>query len=233
MTLLATTRSAPPVGTEVVAGARAMAPVIVAFVPFALVVGAGIARSAEPWAAWSGTWAIYGGAAHVAVLDVLAAGGGWLTAAAVGLLVNVRLVAYAAAMAPAWRSVSPGRRLLAAVVLTDAPWAMARGRGDAERAFYAGAAGLLFLAWPVLVSVGVVVGDAWQSLPGAGLLVPLTLGAVVVPQLRHRQAAAAASAAAVAAVVTSGADLGLGMLVAAAAGVVAGTLSGAPTERAA
>ncbi len=80
-----------------------MGPVIVAYVPFALVVGASIASSAQPWAAWAGTWLVYGGAAHLALLDVLAHGGGWLPAAAVGLLVNVRLTAYAAAMAPAWR----------------------------------------------------------------------------------------------------------------------------------
>lgn len=44
------------------AGIRAMAPMMLAFVPFALVVGAAVASSANPWAAWLATWTIYGGA---------------------------------------------------------------------------------------------------------------------------------------------------------------------------
>ena len=54
------------------AGFRAMTPVVAAYAPFALVVGTAVATSADPWSAWIGTWLVYGGAAQVAVLDVLA-----------------------------------------------------------------------------------------------------------------------------------------------------------------
>ena len=106
-------------GADLRAGARAMAPMLVAYAPFGLLVGAAVAASANPLAAWLATWTIYGGAAHLAVLDVLAHGSGWMAAAAVGLLVNVRLTAYATAMAPEWRS---------APVAAAGP-----GRGDADR----------------------------------------------------------------------------------------------------
>ena len=95
-------------------GVRAMAPMLLALIPFAVVVGTAVAQSDHRLAAWLGTSTIYGGAAHLAVLDLLSDGAGWVSAAAVGLLINVRLAAFATSMVPEWRSapVAPatGRR---------------------------------------------------------------------------------------------------------------------------
>ena len=101
---------APPLPT-----ARALAPVVVGYVPFALLVGAHVATSADPLVAWMGTSTIYGGAAQLAVLDVLAGGGSVVAAALTALLLQARLAVYAAALAPDWRSASLRSRLLAAV----------------------------------------------------------------------------------------------------------------------
>lgn len=214
---------------EMRAGARAMAPMIVAYVPFAMVVGAAVAASANPLAAWLSTWTIYSGAAHVAVLDVLANGSGWAAAAAVGLLVNARLTAYATAMVPQWRSAPVGQRVLAALMLSDAPWALTRARGSdhpsAQRQFYLGAAVTLFIGWPTLVTIGTLAGDWVAGVAVAGLLSAMTLGGVVVTQLRQRPVAVAAATAAVSAVATSALSTGAALAVAAAAGAGAGTLA--------
>lgn len=203
-------------------GVRAMVPVVVAYAPFGLLVGAAVAASANPLAAWLSTWTIYGGAAHLAVLDVLAHGSGWAAAAVVGLLVNIRLTAYATAMAPEWRTAPARQRALAAVLLTDVTWALARGRDHDQRRFYLGAGLTLFLGWPVLVTLGTLTGDWVGGLPVAALLPPLTLGAVVVSQLRQRPVAFATAAAAVTAVATTQLSAGPALAVAAAAGVTAG-----------
>lgn len=202
-----------------------MAPMMLAFVPFGLVVGAAVESSANPTAAWLATWTIYGGAAHLAVLDVLAQGSGWVVAAAVGLLVNARLTAYSAAMAPQWRGTPLRHRWAAALMLTDASWALARGRTHDQRAFYFGAALTLFLGWPVLVCLGVLVGDELSSSPTAHLLPGLTLGTLVVTQLGDRPVAAAVAAASTAAALTAPLDPGLAMVVAAVTGVLAGLLA--------
>ena len=76
------------------AGARAMLPLLVAYAPFALMVGAAVAASDNPLAAWLSTWTIYGGAAHLVTHDVLAQGSGWVAAAVAGLLVQTRPVSY-------------------------------------------------------------------------------------------------------------------------------------------
>lgn len=217
---------ATPVRTTdgMLAGARAMAPMMVAFLPFGLVVGAAVASSDNTAAAWLATWTIYGGAAHLAVLDVLAQGSGWVVAAAVGLLVNVRLTAYAAAMAPQWRGAPLRHRWAAAVMLTDATWALSRARTHDYRRFYFGAALTLFVCWPVLVMAGALVGDQVSSSPTAHLLPGLSLGALVMAQLGERPAAAAVAAAAMSGVVTTSLDAGLALVIAAATGLLTATL---------
>lgn len=213
-------------GSDLRAGATAMAPMLLAYLPFGLLVGAAVAASDNPVAAYLATWTIYGGAAHLAVLDVLGNGSGWFAAAAVGLLVNVRLSAYATAMAADWRGTGLGRRLAAGVMLTDAPWALARGHQAAgRRDFYLGAAGVLFVGWPTLVTLGVLAGQWVTALPVAGLLSAMTLGAIVVPQLRERPTAVAVSVAVATAVLTSPLPAGSALLVAGLAGSTAGVLA--------
>ena len=194
---------------ELRAGVRAMAPMVVVYVPFALLVGSAAASSANPLAAWLATWTIYGGAAHLAVLEVLAHGSGWVAAALVGLLVNARLSAYAAAMAPEWRSAPLARRALAGALLTDAPWALAQQRPTGSRAYYLGAALTLFVAWPTLVTLGMFVAGDW----------------VTVPQLRQRPVAVAAGAASVTALATVSLDAGPALLACAAVGAAAGLMA--------
>ena len=216
----------PPARDDLRAGARAMLPMIVAYVPFALLVGSAAAASANPLAAWLATSTIYGGAAHLAVLEVLAHGSGWVAAALVGLLVNARLTAYAAAMAPDWRDAPRRHRVAAAVMLTDAPWALARGRSTGRRSFYLGAAGTLFVAWPVLVTIGMLVAGDWVTAMAVTAILPaLTLGAVVVTQLRQRPVAAAVGAASLTALATASLDAGVALLACAVAGVAAGLVA--------
>lgn len=215
-------------GGELAAGAHAMAPMLVAFAPFGLLVGAAVAASESPAAAWLSTWTIYGGAAHLAVLDVLQRDTGVLGAALVGLLINARMVAYSVSLAPYWRESSVGSRVAAAAVLTDATWALAHNRAEAtaraRRRFYFGAGVTLWFGWPALVTLGVVVGRWVQDVPVAALLPSLTLGTLVVPQLRTRPGLAAGAAAATVAVCTASLDGGVALALSAAAGATTAAL---------
>lgn len=213
---------------DVLAGARAMAPMLVVFAPFGLLVGAAVAASGNPLAAWLSTWTIYGGAAHLAVLEVLGHGSGVLGAAVVGLLINARMVAYSVSLAPLWRTASPWSRAAAAAMLTDANWGLMQGHASgsaaARRRFYFGSGLTLWLGWPVLVSIGALVGRWVEDVPVATLLPSLTLGALVVPQLRTRPGLVAGSAAAATAVATARMDGGLALMLAAAVGAGAAAL---------
>ncbi len=212
-------------------GARAMLPAVVAYVPFGLLVGAHVATSPDPLVAWLGTFTIYGGAAQLALLDVLAAGGSVVAAAVTALLLQARLAAYAAALAPDWRAAPLRTRLLAAVTLTDVPWAISQGRaaeaGDvtSRRRFYLGAALTLWAAWPVLVTAGMLGGSVLARQPVAGLVAPLLFGALVAPHLRERRGAVTALAAAATAIVTARWSTGSAVLLASAVGAAAATLA--------
>ena len=205
-------------------GMLAMLPIVAAYVPVGLVVGAHVAASDNPVAGWLGTFLVYGGAAQLAVLEVLAQDPGWVAAAVVGLLVNLRLAAYATAMVPQWRTVSVRRRVAAALILTDAPWALARSRTRGTQSYYFGASLTLLVLWPVVVTIGVFLGGHVDAFAVTTLLMPLTLGAVIVPQLRDRAAAVAMVTAVGCAVLTLHLSAGPALAVVGVCGGVAGVL---------
>jgi predicted branched-subunit amino acid permease len=219
---------------EVVAGMRAMAPMLLAYAPFGLLVGAAVAASDSPLAAWLSTWTIYGGAAHLAVLDVLSHDTGVVGAALVGLLINARMIAYSVSLAPHWRDASAGSRMAAAAVLTDATWALAHNHdshsAQARRRYYFGAGLTLWFGWPTLVSAGVMVGGWMEGVPVATLLPSLTLGSLVVPQLRTRPGLAAVVAATAVAVATVHLNGGIAMALAAAVGATSAVLTSRRTS---
>jgi predicted branched-subunit amino acid permease len=196
---------------------------LLAYAPFAVVVGTAVAQSNNQLAAWLGTSTIYGGAAHLAVLDILSDGGSWMSAASVGLLINMRLAAFATSMVPEWRTAPLRLRLIAAVMLVDAPWALSRGRAD--RNFFLGAAAALFVAWPVMVTAGMLLGGWLSALAVTGILPALSLGALVVPRLRVRPIAWAACGAVVTALATAGLPAGTSLALCAAVGCTVATVA--------
>lgn len=206
-------------------GVRAIAPVLVALVPLSLVVGQHIAADGDPLAGWAGSWVVYSAGAQLAALDVLGHGSGWLSATAVGLLVNLRLAAYATAMQPDWASAPLSRRVLAALVLSDPPWALSRGRERDRTAFYLGAALTMFVAYPTLTGVGVLVGARLSDVAVLALLPALSLGAVIAPQLRARPTAVAVGVALVCSVLTVSMPPGASFALTGAVGGAAGWMT--------
>jgi predicted branched-subunit amino acid permease len=207
------------------AGVRAVSPVLVALVPLALVVGQHIAADRDPLAAFVGSWVVFSAGAQLASLDVLAHGSGWAGAAAVGLLVNLRMAAYATAMQPDWASARLSRRVLAGLMLSDPPWALSRDREHGRRSFYLGAAVAMVVVYPALTGVGALMGAGLASVAVLGLLPALGLGAVIAPQLRQRSTALAASCALACAVATAAIASGPALALTGAVGGAVGWLT--------
>jgi predicted branched-subunit amino acid permease len=140
------------------------------------------------------------------------------------LLINVRLAAFATSMTPEWRSASLRQRLVAGVMLTDIPWALSRDRRG-QRHFYLGAALTLFLAWPVMVTAGMLLGEWLAELPVTAILPALSLGALVMTRVRTRPVAFAVTAAAATALATAGQPAGAALVICALVGVAAASLA--------
>src|SRR6478752_9063986 len=157
---------------ELIRGAQEMAPLIVGYLPFGLLLGAAIARSTEVWAAWSGTVPIYGGSAHLTLVEMLRSGAGLWAAVGAALLINARLLVYSSALIPLWGTAHGLARLMAAAVIIDPTWMLATRRAEhggtlrQRRAHFAGAAIVLTTCWTVSVSVGVFLG-ASPAISGA------------------------------------------------------------------
>jgi predicted branched-subunit amino acid permease len=222
-----------PATRDIRAGFLAMVPFVVGYAPFALVIGAAVASSADPLAGWSGSWLIYGGSAHLAVLRSLDAG--LLVAVAGALLINARLLAYSASLAQRWRNQPHWFRIVAAAMVIDPTWAAAErhaaaGASEAaQRRFFLTAGVVMGVGWSALIAVGAVVGGRLDALR-LEVVVPLCLATLVGPVLRDRGGRAAVIAAASAAVVGSRLPAGAVLLVAIAAGAFAGAAFHAPLD---
>lgn len=171
-------------------GFRDMTPLAIAYLPFALVLGAAVAHSPDPMASWAATLPLYGGSAHLALLASLSAGSAAATAASVALLINLRLVAYSTSLTPLFAGSRRWVRLLGAAVVVDPTWMIAQRRGERagtvaqRRAHYFGAAAALTVAWLAAVTAGALLGAVGPAAGALAIAVPLCMLSIVVPHLR-------------------------------------------------
>jgi predicted branched-subunit amino acid permease len=209
-------------------GALEMIPLVVAYSPFALIIGAAIAACPNPWAGWSGSWLIYGGSAHLAALRTLA-GAGPAAAVLTGLLINARLVVYSAGLARVWPLQPRWFRFAAAGLIIDPTYAAAQrfaARCDVpaqQRRHFFGAALTMGVGWSAVMASGVVVGSRLDAVR-LEIVVPLCLLALVGTGLRAPGARVVVIVAAVAAVLLRSLPAGTGLLTAIALGVGSGLL---------
>lgn len=200
-------------------GVRAMLPWLVAVVPLGVTIGVAAGESgAHPAVGLLGGLAVLDGIAHGAT------GAATLTA----LLINVRLLAYGAAMGPFWVELDRGRRLLFAALLIDPTFANGRegyerhGVRGGHRHYMAGGV-VLMCAWLLSISVGLTAGSLLPDLPVLGLFMPLFLLAEVGGHLDHRSPTVAAIVGAAVGAMAIGLPLQTGIV----AGIVAGAAAGA------
>jgi predicted branched-subunit amino acid permease len=217
---------------EAVRGAATMLPLLVGYAPFALLIGVAAGRSADPLAAWAGGLLIFGGTAHLTVIEQITDGSGLAAVVATGLLINGRLSVYSASLAPLWRDAPLPHRLVAAAAVIDPTWAVANrreaepGSVNQRRRHFLGAAAALAFGWSAMIGVGIGLG----AQPSGGSLLsvctPLCLAAIVGPHLRSSAGVRCVVAAACVALLTTDWPAGTGLIAAMAAGAAAGVLGG-------
>lgn len=229
-TLSASTEPSPAVRREWLAGAAAMLPITVGYLPFALLIGVAVARSADPLAGWAASPLVYGGSAQLTVLEMTAGGAGLAAAVTAALLVNIRLVVFSAALVPLWATASRTARLLAAATVIDPTWMIAERRAAEpgsvadRRAHYTGAAAVLTVGWCGAVAAGAVLGSATDRADLLAIATPLCLVAIVAPHVRRAGGAAAVSGAAAVAWLARDLPAGTGVLLAMATAAALGHL---------
>lgn len=214
------------------AGLRDMAPVTVAMVPFAMVLGVTIGASVVPDAVGAVMAPLlYAGSANFAALSVVDAGGTAFTAAFTALVVNARFTMYGAALAHRFRGQPRWFRWLAPWFIIDQTFALSSARTEQEpgwfRAYWFAASGLIGAVFTAMVVVGILLGPIVPSGIGLEFAVPALFVALVVGQVHDRPALAAAVTGAAVTALALDLPNGLGLL----AGALAGAAAGATARR--
>ncbi len=214
------------------AGLRDGMSVVLGYIPFALALGAALGSSGvHPLTAWLSSPLMIAGAAQLVTVQMLGTGAGAAVVVVTALVVNSRHVLYSATMAslvPSW-----GRRdrSVAAYLLADPMFALASARFGVEdppevqathRAYFFAASWTCWAGWLLLTGGGVLLGEALPSALPLDAATALTFLLLLLPTLEGAAARTSAVVGGVLAALTTGLPLGLGLLVATAAGITAG-----------
>jgi predicted branched-subunit amino acid permease len=146
----------------------------------------------------------FAGSAQFAVASVLSTGGGLAAACVAAILLNARYAPIGMSVADAL-SPSRLRRVLEAQLVVDESWALSnRGGGRFDRRILIGAGAVLYLAWVGGTALGILGGNLIGDPEKLGMdaAFPALFLALLVGQIRSRQAALAAALGGAIALVT-------------------------------
>jgi predicted branched-subunit amino acid permease len=218
---------APPAATrpDLIAGARAMVPLMLAVTPQGLSLGVALGQMrGDHLVAWATSGLVYSASAQLALMTTYATSG--VAAIMVTLIINVRLMLYSAALAPQWRERSLGWRLVAGHLLIDPSFVLAQQRNEApgsarsRSAFYLGGAIVLFVWWQVITGLGVLAPALIPHLGALWAAAPLCFVALLAGAVKERTTIVAAGVALVTSVTLAALPYSLGLAAAIAAGLV-------------
>jgi 4-azaleucine resistance transporter AzlC len=145
----------------------------------------------------------FAGSAQFGAVSVLETGGGVAAAVVAAVLLNARYAPISVTVGDQFRG-SPLRRLLEAQLIVDESWALSRGPdGRYDRKLLIGGGLVLYCCWVGGTALGTLVGDRLGDPETYGLdaAFPALFLALLIPQVRTRQALAAAIAGAIIALI--------------------------------
>lgn len=210
-------------------GARDVAPLLLGVIPFGLVLGVIAAESSMgPTLGWATSFIIFGGSAQLATIQLFDEGVVAAVVIATALVINSRHMMYSAALVPYFNGFPRWARYVLPYAMTDQAFAVSivryRDMDDPreQRLYFTGAAFALWIPWQISTLVGVVVGAQLPDSLSLEFAIPLVFVALLVVTVRERSDLIAAIVGGTVAVIASAAPLGLGLIIGAFAGVVAG-----------
>ena len=213
------------------AGMRECAQLLPSYMPFGLVCGvAAVQAGLGEWGAVALAAFAFAGSSQAVLTQFLSSGAPLLIAVASGLVVNLRMAVYSAAIAPRIAGATRKQRLLWAAFLVDQTFISNEARHQRgehtghELAFYLGCAAVLWPWWILMNAVGAFAGAKLPTSWQLDFTIPLSFVALVVPLLKSKPQVIAAIAGGAAGVVFYALPLKLGLIAACALGTCVGLL---------
>jgi predicted branched-subunit amino acid permease len=204
-------------------------PLYVPAMPFALVIGLAIVEAGiNPFAGWSGSWLIFGGAAQLTVVSLLGTGAAFFAVVTAGLVVQARHLMYSAALAPTFQSQPSWFRWVGPYVLIDQMFALVSVRTDDDpddfRTYYLAAGATFWILWQLTTALGIAIGPAVPLEWNLQFAIPLLFIGLLVLGIDKSSKLVAALVGAGVTFLFAGLPNRSGLLVGAFAGILAGTL---------
>jgi predicted branched-subunit amino acid permease len=201
------------------------------YIPFGLVCGvAAVQAGLGEWGAVALAAFAFAGSSQAVLTQFLSSGAPLSIAIISGLVVNLRIAVYSAAISPRIAGATPKERLLWAAFLVDQTFISnetRHQRGEHMQhplAFYLGCALVLWPWWVLMNAIGAFAGAklpvSWQL----EFTIPLSFVAMVVPMLKSRSQVLAALAGGAAGVMLFALPLKLGLIAACVLGTCVGLL---------
>jgi predicted branched-subunit amino acid permease len=215
-------------------GVRQTLIIVPSYLPFALVCGvAAVNAGLSLPAALALPGLVYGGSSQAVLTQFLQSASSLWVAVLSGLVVNLRMAVYSAAMAPRVRHLSTPRRMLAAAFLVDNAFAFMQQRrqdkpdesNDHLLAYYAGLTCVLWPSWIAFCMLGSLAGSVIPASWQLDFAIPLAFIATLATTVTSLPLLAAAVAGAVGSVVLFALPLKLGLIAACLLGLLAGLIT--------
>jgi predicted branched-subunit amino acid permease len=213
-------------------GARDAAMLVLGYIPFGLAAGAAMAQTdVSPAISILSSPIIFAGASQLVAIQLLNSGAGIGIVVFSVMVINARHLLYSASLEPHWTHWSRGQRMAGAFFLADPVYALAisrfeRAEGPGSKAeqlaYYFTTSIVLLFGWAGLVTVGVGLGGFIPSWVPLELAIPLTFLLLVIPLIKDRPGLVAASVGGFVAFLAHPLPFGVGLMVGALAGLVAG-----------
>ncbi|MEO8385840.1 MAG: AzlC family ABC transporter permease [Betaproteobacteria bacterium] len=213
-------------------GLRDQTPFILGNIPFGMITGAAaVSAGADPWLAIGMSVIMFSGAAQLAAISLLAQHAPAAIVVLTVLVVNLRMMMYSAAVAPFFAKTPTPRKWLFSYLLTDHAFALLTTKFDKQHvpkhidAYYFGVTGAMWLSWHASIVIGVFAGTMVPARWSLDFAIPLVFLSLVLPALQTRSHWNAAIAATIAAAFCTSLPLKLGLIAAAATGIIVGVVS--------
>ncbi|MGH2375459.1 MAG: AzlC family ABC transporter permease, partial [bacterium] len=201
-------------GREVLAGIKAVLPLLIGAAPFGLIYGVlATGTGLPPAAAQAMSLLVFAGAAQFVAVGLLDVGAPGAIVLLTTFVINLRHMLYSASLAPHLRPLRPAWKWGLAFLITDEAYALGisryraaaaqagAARGHSHAHWYLIGAGLvIYVVWQISTAVGIALGTQVPAAWGLDFTLPLTFIGLLAPILNNRGAVAAAIAAGVMAV---------------------------------
>ena len=212
-------------------GAIRGAPIATSVLPFSLVAAVSATDAGMSSLETVGlSVVVFAGAAQLAALELARADAPALFIIGAAVVVNLRFALYSASLSRHVRNLPTRTRAAMAYLLTDQAYALSIDNYESDAPadglwFYFGAAASLWFAWQLGTLAGIAVGAGVPPELSLDFAVALAFIALAVPALSSMPALAAAVTSVAVYIVAAGLPYGVGLLPAAGAGMLAGSVA--------